>query len=456
MTDSDAVLTPFPDPGPTAGPSPLPPPPPAPVTRAANGPAGTRRAATWITAPLIAVLAVGLFLGGAAADRSGWLGSPATSSPTAAPGGSPADLALVEEAWRTVHEHYVDAQHLDDAALAYGAIRGITAAIGDDGHTSFLTAEQEKAFSQSLSGSSVGIGVQIIVDSNAVVIAAVFPGTPAEEAGLRHGDRIAAVDGKPTDGESLDAVAARVRGPEGEKVIITIDRAGGAPFDVTIVRRKYDIPTSSWSMVPGRTVAVIRLEQFASGATREIKDAITKARAAGATALVLDLRGDPGGYANEAVGVASQFVGDGTVYQSINAGGVEKDVPVEPGGLATDIPLVVLADGGTASSAEIVTGAIQDAKRGQVVGERTFGTGTVTQNFDLSDGSVLRIGVERWLTRAGRPIWHEGLMPDVSVALAADVRPVLPINLRDMTAGQLAASDDVQLLRALELLEGKG
>jgi carboxyl-terminal processing protease len=206
-------------------------------------------------------------------------------------------------------------------------------------------------------------------------------------------------------------------------------------------------------MIPGQDVAMIRLDQFATGATKGIEDAITKAKAAGAKKIVLDMRGNPGGYVNEAIGVASQFVGDGIVYQSVNKGGTEKDIPVQPGGLATQIPLVVLADGNTASSAEIVTGAIQDADRGKVVGEKTFGTGTVLGRFDLSDGSSLRIGVERWLTRDGRPIWHEGLEPDFKVALGDTVQPLVPDDLRDMTAAQLAASSDAQLLKALEVIK---
>jgi carboxyl-terminal processing protease len=247
-----------------------------------------------------------------------------------------------------------------------------------------------------------------------------------------------------------------VRGPEGDKVTLTIDRSDIPTFDVTIIRRKFDVPSSSWAMVPGRTVAVIRLERFGAGASKDVAEAVRKVRDAGATAIILDLRGNPGGYATEAVAVASEFLDDGVVYQSTDASGVTRDHAVERGGLATDIPLVVLADGGTASSGEIVTGAIQDAKRGQVVGEKTFGTGTVTQSFPLADGSSLRVGLERWLTRAGRPIWHEGLVPDVTVALPANAELVVPGDLRTMTAAQLAASSDTQLLRALELLRGDG
>jgi carboxyl-terminal processing protease len=319
-----------------------------------------------------------------------------------------------------------------------------------------MTAEEVKASDQSLSGTFVGIGVQLGTDNSRPTISAVIPNTPAEEAGLKRGDQIVAVDGKPTAGETIDQTVSRVRGPEGEPVTITISRSGLADFDVTIVRRRFDLPLVSWSMVPGRKVALIRLDQFATGATKALSDAIKAGQAAGATAMILDLRDNPGGYVTEAVGVTSQFLGDGIVYQAFDASGKEKDAPVETGGAALTIPVVVLANGETASAAEIVTGALQDAKRATVVGEKTFGTGTVLGRFDLADGSSLRIGVERWLTRNGRPIWHEGLDPDVPVALATTVTPVRPDDLTSMTPAQLAASPDAQLLKALEILGPKG
>jgi carboxyl-terminal processing protease len=338
--------------------------------------------------------------------------------------------------------------------MAYAAIRAMTDAVGDEGHTEFMTAEESKAVDQSLSGQFVGIGVQVAEDDSGggIHISNVFPNTPAEAAGLLRGDHILAVDGTTTKGESLDETVSRVRGPEGKDVTLTIGRQGKPNFDVTITRRQYDLPLSSWAMVPGTKIAMIRLEQFASGATDAIKKDIQDAKAAGATSIIFDLRSNPGGFVSEAVGVASQFVGDGIVYQAIERDGESKDANVQPGGLATDIPLIVLTDGNTASSAEIVTGAIQDAKRGQVVGEKTFGTGTVLGRFDLADGSSLRIGTERWLTRDGRPIWHEGLEPDVKVDLPVDTQIVVPDDLRDLSAAQLAKSPDAQLLKAVQLL----
>ena len=411
-----------------------------------------------LTGAMAAAMGLVLFAGGLAVGHATVAPDatqPGTTASTSVDGSSASqELALIDEAWKTIQDHYVDAASLDDQAMAYAAIQGMTKAVGDEGHTTFLTAAESKAVDQSLSGTFVGIGIQVSTDtSNGPVVNTVIPNTPAEEAGLQRGDRIAAVNGTTTDGETIDQVISRIRGPEGESVTLTIDRAGTQPFDVTIVRRKFDLPLVEWSMVPGQKTALIRLDQFATGATKGVEDAIKAAQADGATGIILDLRGNPGGYVNEAVGVASQFVGDGIVYRSVDASGVEKDIPVEPGGLWTSGPLVVLTDGNTASSAEIVTGAIQDAGRGTVVGEKTFGTGTVLGRFDLADGSSLRIGVERWLTRDGRPIWHEGLEPDITVALPDNASILFPGDVQSMTASQLAASSDTQLLRALAVLK---
>ncbi len=439
---------------PTLTPQPLVPPPAPPPVKPSSF--GGRRVPAVLVLVLAPVLAIVMFAGGIAVGSSGGtLGNGPLQAGTATPrpSGTPADAALIDEAWRVIHDNYVDPGGLDDQKLAYGAIRGLADAVGDNGHTGFMTAEQAKASDQSLSGSFVGIGVQVSqADDGGIEISTVFPNTPAEEAGLKRGDRILAVDGTTTKGETVDQAVTRVRGPEGEDVVLTIGRTGVADFDVTITRRTFDLPLVSWAMVPGTTIAMIRLDQFATGATDGMKQAITAAKQDGATGIVLDLRANPGGYVNEAVGVASQFLSDGIVYQAFDRSGVRKDADVVPGGLATDIPLVVLADGNTASSAEIVSGAIQDAGRADVVGEKTFGTGTVLGRFDLSDGSSLRIGVERWLTRNGRPIWHEGLEPDITVALPDAAQPVLPDTLKDMTAAEFKASADDQVKRAVELL----
>jgi carboxyl-terminal processing protease len=206
-------------------------------------------------------------------------------------------------------------------------------------------------------------------------------------------------------------------------------------------------------MLPGTAIAHLRIAAFSNGVTDELKKTIQEIKQAGATGLVLDLRNDPGGLFEEAVGVTSQFLKDGNVMEIKNAAGEINPIPVRPEGLATDIPMVVLINHGTGSSAEIVSGALQDASRAKLVGETTFGTGTVLSQFDLQDGSALLLATEEWLTPKGRVIWHQGISPDVTMALLANARPLFPEQEQTLTADQLKASGDIQLLRALELLQ---
>ncbi len=376
----------------------------------------------------------------------------ATPSP-AGQSSSDQELALIGQAWNILHDQYVGKDQLDDRALAYGAINGLTEAVGDTGHTSFLTPDERAARADQLSGSYVGIGVRIDIATDGLpVIEEVFKGSPAEQAGLKAGDELTEVDGKSTSGHDLDLIAGWVRGQAGTTVKVDIRSGGkGTEHEVSIVRAAVAEVVVSWAMVPGTKTAFLRLDQFSNGAADDVKAALGEIKAAGAERLILDLRGNPGGYVNEAVGVASQFLSSGDVYIERDATGHETHHPVSSGGVATDIPLVVLVDGGTASSAEIVSGALQDAGRGQIVGVKTYGTGTVLGEFPLADGSALRVGTVEWLTPKGRRIWHEGIIPDVIVERAADVAPLGPDDIRSMTAAQIATLTDPQLARALTI-----
>jgi carboxyl-terminal processing protease len=382
-------------------------------------------------------------------------GDGTTPGPT---GGSGEAFDLIGQAWQILHQDYVGADELDDKALAYGAINGLTDAIGDTGHTSFLTPQERADRAEELSGSYVGIGVRIdAAEDGRPLVVGVFADSPAEVAGLEPGDLIVAVDGTATDAHDLDEVAGWIRGEAGSTVTITVRHGvDGSDRELRIVRAQVKIETVSWAMVPDTSTAVLRLEEFSHGAADAVKAALGDIKAAGADRVVFDLRGNPGGYVEEAVGVASQFLASGNVFVERDASGKETNHPVSPDGAATDLPLVLLIDGGTASSAEIVSGAIQDAGRAELIGATTFGTGTVLGEFELADGSALRVGTVEWLTPKGRRIWHEGIKPDVMVDRADDVRPILPDDLRTMTAAEAGHLTDPQLARAVSVVASAG
>jgi carboxyl-terminal processing protease len=381
-------------------------------------------------------------------------GAPDGTTPNPGSSLKPTEFGLIREAWDTLHQQFVGRDTLDDRALIYGAIEGLTEAVGDTGHTDFMTPEERKERNDSLSGSYVGIGVRIEPDDAGLPkVIGVFEGGPAEAAGLAPGDIIVEVDGRSTEGVAIDEVAGWVRGEAGTSVEVTIrPGSGDAERTISMVRADVPIHPVSWTMVPGSTTALIRLDQFSNGAADDMVDALKTAREDGATRVILDMRGNPGGYVNEAVGVASQFLSKGLVYVERNAADERTEHAVSPDGVATDLPLVVVVDGNTASSAEIVAGALQDAARAKVVGETTFGTGTVLGEFDLSDGSALRVGTVEWLTPTGRRIWHEGIAPDVPIALPDGVQPLGPDDIAKLTAAAVDSIDDTQLDKALEVV----
>lgn len=438
--------------------SPVPYAPPPPPRR--SGIAGYVAVAL-VTAAIVAFVtfASGIVVGGlivGAASFADVGGSASTVPAMVTNPGEPRDFGLFREAWDILKENYVDQPGLEGKGLTYGAIRGLTKAIGDTDHTRFLTPDELKEQKADLSGKFAGVGAVLTQNDADLVVQSVIPGAPAERAGVRAGDIILAVDGADTSGKTVDQVVSEVRGQEGTQVTLTLVRKdGGDAFDVTITREIITVPAVSWAMYPGTTTAVVRLEQFSAEAGPQMIEALKAAQAAGATRFVLDLRSDPGGYVGEAVTVASQFLGDGVVYIQEDAQGDRTEVPVQKDGVATSQPLVVLVDNGTASSAEIVSGAIQDAARAKIVGEKTFGTGTVLSQFDLSDGSALLVGTVEWLTRDGHEIWRKGITPDVVVAIPSDGRIVVPSEFEKLGADGIKKAKDAQLQRAIELVAGQ-
>ena len=393
---------------------------------------------------ILVVIAVALiaFSGGMVTDRLAF-GQTAAQDPLT-------NFSVYEQALQLIRSDYVNRSSVTDQQLLYGSIAGLLDSLGDTGHSRFLTPDQLKQEQTDLQGQFVGIGVVLDLTGTTPAVDRLVSGSPAEKAGVKAGDQITAVDGKTTTGLTLDELGTAIRGAAGTKVTLTVIHAGStAPVDIAIVREAFDVPSVEFGMVPGTHVADIALLQFSSGASDQLQTAIDQAQAQNATGIVLDMRGNPGGLASEAIGAASHFLTSGVVYIQQDASGKKTDQKVDSKQKHTAIPLVVLVDHNTASAAEIVAGALQDSHRAKVVGVTTFGTGTVLQQYNLSDGSALFLGTSDWLTPSGHAIFGVGIKPDQTVDLPATAQPVDPADMSKVTAAQVQASGDTQLLAAL-------
>ena len=413
----------------------------------------------WIKITLIALclglFTLGMFGTGVAVGVGGanLFAEPQVAQAAAQPG-QPAEFDTFWQAWALVHRYFVDRAALDTRELTYGAIRGMVTALGDEGHTAFLTPEDVQRHLADTSGVYSGIGAQIGMENGMPVIVAPFDGSPAQKAGVKAGDIIMEVDNEDVTTWTLNDIVEHIRGEAGTEVTLSLFRPDETKsYEFTIVRGEIDSPTATWAMLPGTDVAMIRLSQFSADATDELQKAIREAKADGATALIFDIRSNPGGLLQQAISVTSQFLKSGNVLQQEDAEGHREVYPVERGGIATDIPMVVLINRGTASSSEIFAGAMQDHNRAQLVGETTFGTGTVLETFPLDDGSALLLGTSQWLTADGRLIRKQGIKPDVEVKEPIGTELIYPAMIKNLTVADLLASDDAQVLKALELLD---
>ncbi len=411
-----------------------PPSPPAPVAAPALRPAF-----------LLALGLVSGLWGGVTLDREAAAGCASSSD---AP-----NFRLIGQAWNEIQLHYVDRAALKSTNLTYGAIAGMVDALGDTGHSTFLSPAMVRQFKEARRGRLQGIGVEIQMKAGHVVVVAPLDGSPAQRAGLRPGDIILKVNGRDISDLPVDQVVALITGKPGTRVSLAIlDPRSGRLRQTSIERASIQLHSVSWRQLPGTEVAHLRLSGFEDGTAKDLRQALRDIEDDHLTGIILDLRNNPGGLLDEAVRSASQFLSGGNVLLVKDAQGRVKPVPVEKGGLATNTPMVALINSGTASGAEIVAGALRDAKRATLVGETTFGTGTVLEEFPLSGGSAMLLAVQEWLTPSGHNFWHKGIAPNVEVALPAEENMLLPEVEQGMTAAQLQASGDAQLLRALSLL----
>lgn len=356
-----------------------------------------------------------------------------TAESTATDGNIEERLKIFKEAYDLIQaEFYGDIP--GDADLVYGAIRGMLLRL-DDRNTTFLEPAIAELDRESRTGSYGGIGALVNTsESQALEIVRVFKGSPAEAQGILAGDLVIAVDDRSIIGLSLDEMVALVRGPAGSQVKLTVARSGmEEPFDVVVTREQIEVPLVESRMIGG-DIAYILLSQFDGTATEQLTREIQSLLARNPAGLILDLRGNPGGFLDEAISVSDLFLDDGIVMYERERDGGEEVFRSDTGDLAEDIPLVVLVDRGSASASEILAGAVQDRGRGVVIGTLTFGKGSVQRIHILSDGSEMRVTIARWFTPNDRAIHGEGLEPDITVE-----------------AGDNAA-EDLQLDRAIEFL----
>lgn len=369
---------------------------------------------------VILVLAIALAAGGTG-FAAGWF----VRSHAVAAAPPPATTTLQQrfglfwEAWSIIEREFNHEAPLDLQKVVYGAISGAIHALGDP-YTTFSEPAQAKIFEQDLEGSFEGIGATVDQVDGLVVIVETLDGSPAMKAGLRSKDVLLEADGKSLQGMDLSQAINLIRGPRGTQVRLRVLRESvPEPFEVVVTREKIDLPTVSYRMLD-QGIAYLRLTEFNNQATTRLQAALRELLKEQPRALILDLRGNPGGYLHIAVQVASQFIRDGVIVTERDSKGKVTEFKAEGNGLALDIPLVVLVDSGSASASEIVAGAIQDAGRGTLVGRATFGKGSVQASYTLSDGSAVRVSIARWYTPNGHQIDGKGLTPDVVVPLDAD------------------------------------
>jgi carboxyl-terminal processing protease len=354
-----------------------------------------------LTLPVVSVL----FVGGCVANNT--------------PSQNQTGLELVDQAWNAIVQNYVEPAKINSDNLSRGAVKGIMDALNDP-YSAYLDPEMYKLFQSDLQGKFEGIGAEVALNSDAKpVIIAPLDQSPAAKAGIKTGDIILAVNGKPTDGMSLVEVVLNVRGPAGTSVTLTILHEGDTvPVDIEIVRTQIESPSVNWEMKGD--IAYIRIFQFGERTNDEFNSALQSIDLKNTAGIILDLRSNPGGLVPAVVDVASHFIKEGVVLTLVNNKGERTSESVHPNGVFTDLPMVVLVDQYSASGSEVLTGALRDHKRATIAGTKTFGKGSYDIDIPLQDGSDIYLTVGRWLTPDGQLIEGQGIEPDYVLDITGD------------------------------------
>ena len=364
---------------------------------------------------------------------------PATPAKGTAPDDNPLDEKLFLEAWRLLKtQFYGDLPQGKE--VTYDAIRGLVERLGDQ-HTAFIDPKGAALFNSDMEGSFEGIGAQVeLAEGGGVRLKYLYADQPAAKAGLQAEDVVLAVDGKDITKTTLLEAISMIRGPRNSKVLLNIRRDEEKPFDVTVVRDRIEIPVVESKTLGDGKIEYISLRDFSTLAPSRLADALNQALAKKPKGLILDLRGNPGGLLDASVRIGSYFVPKGPIVIERKKDGSETVFERQGRYLLGDTPLVVLVNGGSASASEIVAGAIQDAGTGVLMGEKTYGKGSVQLPNSLSDGSQLRVTIAHWFTPKNRGIHGSGLEPDIKV---------------ELTKEDVAAKRDPQQDRAVQYLLDK-
>lgn len=321
------------------------------------------------------------------------------------------------QAWDLVHENYY-IQPVDDVALLDGAIRGMVDAL-PDAHSTYLDPQESTDANSEMQGSYAGIGAYVDTEAEFLTIVRPIPGSPAEAKGLQAGDMVIAVDGEDVTGMDGASVRMKVLGEPGTDVVLTIVRGEEAPFDVTITRAVITIPSVESRMLDGN-IGYIKISIFGENTAQDFEEQLGVLMEQNPDGIILDLRDNTGGYLTAAISIASQFISSGPVVIERERGGTLTPYEASGDGIAYDVPVMVLVNNYTASASEIVSGALQDTGRGQLVGVTTYGKGTVQLWFSLSNSGTIRVTIAEWLTPNERTIHEVGLTPDIIVEMTQE------------------------------------
>jgi carboxyl-terminal processing protease len=327
------------------------------------------------------------------------------------------DLSLVEQAWNIIQQDYVDKSKIDAPKLTQGAIKGMVEAL-DDPYTSYLDTTAYELWVRNMEGKFEGVGAYVEEKDKQITIVAPIPGSPAEKAGIRSGDVLLEINGKSTEGMSLIEAVLSIRGPTGTAVTLSILHQGETePVAVSIVRAEIELPSVSSEMKGD--IAYIKITYFSERTAQELAP-VLESMTPQTTGIILDLRGNGGGLLDTVTDVAGYFLREGVVVDVVDNQGEHTTYSVKSSQLTTDLPMVVLVDGYSASGSEVLTGALQDYGRATIAGAKTFGKGSVDILRQLKDGSALYITTARWFTPKGRLIEGKGLDPDYELAEGED------------------------------------